>query len=66
MVMFFVVVVFFFGMNLVQYYKHNHSTVVTDGLELQLQGISSHSAECTHAFPAVYGLNISGYPADMP
>ena len=58
--------VMFFCMNLDQYYKHKDSTVVTDGLELQLQGISSHSAECTHAFPAVYGLNISGYPLDMP
>ena len=33
------------------------STVDTDGLVLQHQAISSHSAEYTHMFPAVYGLN---------
>ena len=53
----------YFCMKLIQYDEYWISTVDTDGLVLQHQGISSHIADYaqglhTHAFPAIYELNI--------
>ena len=46
-------------MKLIQYNEYSVSIVVTDGLVLQHQGISNHSAGYTlNAFPAVYGLTL--------
>ena len=50
-----------FDMILIQYNEYSISIVDTDDLVLWHQGISNNSAEYTsNAFPAVYGLKISG------